>query len=126
MQQQAAWISCLSYGLWPLSSHRDDAEQPRWVLCTQWICVIAEKSWIYETSIVYIGLPGNLPNFCPRETLFLLHWAATNPALCSLLRLFTIEISLNIQSQMSINVRDPWWECLPTISIFIETDTNVW
>lgn len=83
-----------------------------------------------------IGCQEISPVLVQRETLFLLYWTDDKPCplfqteedkpcpLLFILWLFTIEISLNIQSQMF--VRDLWWECLPTISVFRETDTNDW
>lgn len=71
----------MHHGLWPLSSHRGDAEQTRYFLCTQWICVTAEKTWIYETSVFNNGLEENLPNLRPKGDIFYYtKWKKTLPS----------------------------------------------
>ena len=48
--------------------HGGNARQPRWRLCTEWICIPAEDPQVQETLNFYNGLQANLSDLCTGRT----------------------------------------------------------
>lgn len=119
MEEQAAWVSCLRQGPLPPSSQKGMKSCPDGSCAlSAFVSQLMTSPEFMKHQSFYNGLQGNLPNLCPKGDIILiiLNRQQALPSALSFKVIYYWTILENM-SQMSRNVRDPWRECLPTLSI---------